>query len=107
MASTLSSIPSGMMGICMFFISSGLSIIKLIWAYLGALHCAARWPSLLHLKHLHGGHLLGCSACMAFLYAHWPYCLGVCAWLLMSTGTAMSFIHRGALDELTCCGAKF
>ena len=107
MASTLSSIPSGMMGICTFFISSGSSIIKLIWACLGALHCATRWPSLLHLKHLHGGHLLGCLACMVFLYTHWPCCLEVCAQLLVSMGTAMLFIHHGALNKLTCCGAKF
>jgi hypothetical protein len=109
MASALSSIPSRVMGVCTFFISSGSFIIKLICACLGVQHWAARCPSLLHLKHLRGGHRLGgaWSVCVVFLYACCPCCLGACARLLVSIGTAMSFIHRGALDKLTCRGAKF
>jgi len=108
-ARALLSIPLGMMGVCTFFISSGSSIIELIWACLGAQHCAARCPSLSHLKHLHGGHHLGCdcSVCVAFPYAHCLCCLETCAWLLVSMGTAILFIHHGALDKLTCQGAKF
>jgi len=108
-ASTLSSIPSGVMGICMSFISSGSSIIELICACLGAWHWATRCPSLSHLKHLHGAQRLGSawSVCIVFPYVHCPCCLGVHARLLVSIGTAMLFIHQGALDELTCHGAKF
>ena len=109
MANALSSIPSGVMGVCTSFISSGSSIIELICACLGAWHWAARCPSLLHLKHLRRGHHLGgaWSVCIVFPYVHCPYCLGVHAQLLVSIGTAMLFIHQGALDELTCHGIKF
>jgi len=109
MASALSSILSGVMGVCTSFISSGSSIIELICACLGVQHWAARCPSLSHLKHLRRGQCLGgvWSVCVAFPYAHCPCCLEAHAWLLVSIGTVMSFIHQGALDELTCHGAKF
>jgi len=94
----------------MLLISSGSSMTELIWAFL-AWHLCARCPVWLHVKHLCGGHCLGgpWSVCAAFPWALlplFPCCLGAHAWLDVSIGTTMLFIHGGALDKVTCCGTK-
>jgi len=105
-ANALSSIPSGVSASCTPFMSSGSSIIELIWVFLGARHRAWKCPSLPQLKHVrgHGCRHEGFSTCAALLRI--CPCLGAYARLLVSIGTGMLRIHGGAFDELTCRGAK-
>jgi len=100
MASALSSIPSGVSASCTPFMSSGSSIIELIWVFLGARHCAWKCPSLPQLKHFHGRGCCheGFSTCAALLRV--CPCLGACARLLVSIGTSMLRIH-GVTAALT------
>ena len=98
----LSSMLSGVSACCTLAISSGSSMTKLICAFLGAQHCAWKCPSLLQLKHLHGGHRQAGAwlTCAAFPCICWLR-RGACARLLMSIGTGMLCIHGGVLEEFT------
>ncbi len=88
MERALSSMPSGVRAVYTFMISSSLSIMELILALFRALHWAARWLTLLQLKHLHGGQFVHW---FSLAYATLPWACLLCqfgahAQLLMSIG---------------------